>query len=341
MKDSKVLLIYTGGTIGMKENPQEKSLEPFDFNHLTREIPELKKIDCTIDAVSFKEPIDSSDINCEIWEEIGNIIYKNYNEYDGFVVLHGTDTMSYTACALSFMFENLNKPIILTGSQLPIGMVRTDGKENLITSIEIASAKKNHEAIIQEVAIYFEFHLYRGNRTSKVSSEHFDAFISYNYPNLAEIGVEIKYNYSNLLRKRQKKLKYNKGFDPNVLVVFFYPGIQFNNIIKIIRESDLKVVILLTYGSGNLPKNKEFLSFINNHNNDFLFLNVSQCAAGYVEQNNYSNGAVLKDAGVVGVSDMTVEAAIVKSMFLINKYPNDKNKFLKYFNKDLVGEFTE
>ena len=340
MKDSKVLLIYTGGTIGMKENPLKNTLEPLDFNHITKELPELNKMDCKIDTVSFEDPIDSSDIDCEIWEEIGDIIYSNYNEYDGFVVLHGTDTMSYTACALSFMFENLKKPIILTGSQLPIGMVRTDGKENLITSIEIASAKKNKKSIIQEVAIYFEFHLHRGNRTSKVSSEHFDAFISYNYPNLAEIGVEIKYNYPNLLRKDCNQLIYKKGFSPEVLVVFFYPGIQFKKVIQSIQKSNLKVVILFTFGSGNLPKNKDFISFINDQKNNLIFLNVSQCAAGYVEQNNYSNGANLKNAGVIGVRDLTIEAAIVKSMFLINKYPNDFQKFIEFFNKDLAGEFT-
>ena len=340
MKDSKVLLIYTGGTIGMKENPLKNTLEPLDFNHITKELPDLNKMDCKIDTVSFEDPIDSSDIDCEIWEEIGDIIYSNYNEYDGFVVLHGTDTMSYTACALSFMFENLKKPIILTGSQLPIGMVRTDGKENLITSIEIASAKKNNKSIIQEVAIYFEFHLHRGNRTSKVSSEHFDAFISYNYPHLAEIGVEIKYNYPNLLRKDCNQLIYKKGFSPEVLVVFFYPGIQFKKVIQSIQKSNLKVVILFTFGSGNLPKNKDFISFLNNPKNNLIFLNVSQCAAGYVEQNNYSNGVNLKNAGVIGVRDLTIEAAIVKSMFLINKYPNDFQKFLEFFNKDLAGEFT-
>ena len=192
----KVLLIYTGGTIGMIEDNVVKSLKPFNFNQITNEIPELNKLNCQIDALAFEKPIDSSNINFEIWTQIGDDIFRNYNEYDGFVVLHGTDTMSYTASALSLMFQNLSKPIILTGSQLPLGQVRTDGKENLITAIEIASMKRNKKAIIQEVAIYFENQLFRGNRTTKVSADHFDAFKSYNYPTLADVGVAINFNYN-------------------------------------------------------------------------------------------------------------------------------------------------
>ena len=253
MKKSKVLLIYTGGTIGMKEEEIKKSLKPFNFNQITNEVPELNKINCRIDAISFEEPIDSSDINVNTWEEIGDNIYENYQKYDGFVVLHGTDTMSYTASALSFMFQNLDKPIILTGSQLPIGQVRTDGKENLITSIEIASAKINNESIIKEVAIYFEYQLFRGNRTTKVSSDHFDAFMSYNFPSLADVGINIKYNYNAVLKNNNKEFHYYKGFDPKVYVVFFYPGILINEVINSIESSQSKIVILNSYGSGYLP----------------------------------------------------------------------------------------
>ena len=220
----------------MKEEEIKKSLKPFNFNQITNEVPELNKINCRIDAISFEEPIDSSDINVNTWEEIGDNIYENYQKYDGFVVLHGTDTMSYTASALSFMFQNLDKPIILTGSQLPIGQVRTDGKENLITSIEIASAKINNESIIKEVAIYFEYQLFRGNRTTKVSSDHFDAFMSYNFPSLADVGINIKYNYNAVLKNNNKEFLYYKGFDPKVYVVFFYPGILINEVINSIER---------------------------------------------------------------------------------------------------------
>lgn len=341
MKKSRVLLIYTGGTIGMKEEEIKKSLKPFNFNQITNEVPELNKINCRIDAISFEEPIDSSDINIKTWEEIGDNIYENYQKYDGFVVLHGTDTMSYTASALSFMFQNLDKPIILTGSQLPIGQVRTDGKENLITSIEIASAKINNESIIKEVAIYFEYQLFRGNRTTKVSSDHFDAFMSYNFPSLADVGVNIKYNYNAVLKNNNKEFIYFKGFDPKVYVVFFYPGILINEVINSIESSPSKIVILNSYGSGNLPISKELYLFILEQSmKNKIFLNVSQCASGTIEQNKYENGDNLKKVGVIGVKDMTIEAVIVKSMFLINKFPNDKLKFIENFNFNIAGELT-
>jgi L-asparaginase len=341
LKKSKVLLIYTGGTIGMKEEEIKKSLKPFNFNQITNEVPELNKINCRIDAISFEKPIDSSDVNTYIWEEIGDNIYENYHKYDGFVVLHGTDTMSYTASALSFMFQNLDKPIILTGSQLPIGQVRTDGKENLITSIEIASAKINNESIIKEVAIYFEYQLFRGNRTTKVSSDHFDAFMSYNFPSLADVGVNIKYNHNAVLKNNNKEFHYYKGFDPKVYVVFFYPGILINEVINSIESNPSKIVILNSYGSGNLPISKELYSFIlEQSKKNKIFLNVSQCASGTIEQNKYENGENLKKVGVIGVKDMTIEAVIVKSMFLINKFPNDKLKFIENFNLNIAGEFN-
>ena len=333
----KVLLIYTGGTIGMIEDAVVKSLKPFDFNQITNEIPELNKLNCQIDAVAFENPIDSSNINFEIWTKIGDNIFRNYNEYDGFVVLHGTDTMSYTASALSLMFQNLSKPIILTGSQLPLGQVRTDGKENLITAIEIASMKKNKKAIVQEVVVYFENQLFRGNRTTKVSADHFDAFKSYNYPTLAEVGVEIKFNYNYLLRRDSNKLEYQNKFNPGVLVVFFYPGIVFKSIIKIIKNSSSKVIVLMSYGSGNLPTDKSLIQFLKSQS-DKIFLNVSQCVAGKVEQEKYEAGLNLKKAGVVGSLDMTLELVIVKSMFLLNKYPFDNLKFKENFLSNMSGE---
>ena len=334
-------MIYTGGTIGMKEEEIKKSLKPFNFNQITSEVPELNKINCRIDAILFENPIDSSDVNTKTWEEIGDNIYVNYSKYDGFVVLHGTDTMSYTACALSFMFQNIDKPIIITGSQLPIGQVRTDGKENLITSIEIASAKNNNESIIKEVAIYFENQLFRGNRTTKVSSQHFDAFMSYNFSSLAEVGVNIKYNFNALLNSNNKKLSYCKGFDSRVHIVFFYPGISIDEVISSISINKSKIVILNSYGSGNLPISQELYSFISHQSEkNKIFFNVSQCSSGTIDQEKYENGENLKKIGVIGVKDMTIEAVIVKSMFLINKFPNDKEKFIENFNINIAGEFT-
>ena len=337
----KVLLIYTGGTIGMIEDTIVKSLKPFNFNQITNEIPELNKLNCQIDTLAFENPIDSSNINLEIWTQIGDDIFRNYNEYDGFVVLHGTDTMSYTASALSLMFQNLSKPIILTGSQLPLGQVRTDGKENLITAIEIASMKRNKKAIIQEVAIYFENQLFRGNRTTKVSADHFDAFKSYNYPTLADVGVEINFNYSHLLRGGSKELYYKNKFDPGVLVVFFYPGIVVKSVIELIKNSSSKVIVLMSYGSGNLPTDKNLIQFIKSQSNSKkIFLNVSQCIAGKVEQEKYETGLNLKKAGVVGSLDMTLELVIVKSMFLLNKYPFDNLKFKENFLTNISGELS-
>jgi L-asparaginase len=339
MNNSNVLLLYTGGTIGMIENPLESSLKPFNFSQLTKELPELNKLNCTIETIAFENPLDSSNINFETWAQIGDEIFKNYDYFDGFVVLHGTDTMSYTASALSLMFQNLTKPIILTGSQLPLGQVRTDGKENLITAIEIASKKQNNFSVVNEVAIYFENQLFRGNRTTKVSSDHFDAFKSYNYPPLAEIGVEIKFNLNYLYKKKIKKLKYEKGFEPSINIVFFYPGIIIKNVIKSIARNSSKVVILMSYGSGNLPIENKFVEFLNSSKK--IFLNVSQCKAGKIEQEKYETGMQLKKAGVIGVKDMTIETVIVKSMLLIKKFPLDKDKFKEFLLSNISGEITE
>jgi len=339
MKKSKVLLLYTGGTIGMIENPLELSLKPFNFDQITTEVPELNKLNCTIETIAFETPLDSSNMNFETWTQIGDEIFKNYNYFDGFIVLHGTDTMSYTASALSLMFQNLTKPIILTGSQLPLGQVRTDGKENLITAIEIASMKQNNISVVNEVAIYFENQLFRGNRTTKVSSDHFDAFKSFNYPSLANVGVEINFNINCLLKKKNKKLKYEKGFDPSINVVFFYPGIIIKNVIKLIISNSSKVVVLMSYGSGNLPIDNELMDFLNS--SEKIFLNVSQCKAGNIEQGKYETGMQLKKAGVIGVKDMTLETVIVKSMVLIKKYPLDKDKFEGFLLSNIAGEITE
>ena len=338
---SKILIIYTGGTIGMVEDHVSKTLKPFDFNQINKELPELKKIKCKIDAVSFKNPIDSSNVSPVIWEKIGDYINSKYNDYDGFVVLHGTDTMSYTASALSFMFQHLSKPIIFTGSQLPIGMVRTDGKENLITAIEIAASKREGEPIVQEVAIYFEYQLYRANRTTKISSEHFEAFKSYNFPPLAIAGIDINYNHSVLFRPSAKKMKYIKGFDTNILVLVFFPGLDTESVKEMMQNSSSKVVVLMTYGSGNIPMSDKITKLIKKHiKKGKIFLNVSQCKAGRVEQQKYETGIQLHNLGVLGVYDMTLEAVISKTMLYLHKFPNDVSQFTSEFLTEKAGEFS-
>ena len=343
MKSSepKILIIYTGGTIGMVEDHHSKTLKPFDFNEVNKELPELKKIKCQIDAVSFKKPIDSSNVSPKIWEKIGDYIFENYDNYDGFVVLHGTDTMSYSASALSFMFQNLNKPIIFTGSQLPIGMVRTDGKENLITAIEIASTKRDNVPLVQEVAIYFEYQLYRANRTTKISSEHFEAFKSYNFPSLAEAGIDINYNINSLYRPKKNRLSYLKGFDSRILIIVFFPGISEKNVKNQLENTSAKVIILMTYGSGNIPLSDQIMKLIKRHTSKgVVFLNVSQCKVGRVEQQKYETGKQLYSSGVMGVGDMTLEAVITKSMLYLHRYKNQVELFKKEFLTEKAGEFS-
>ena len=325
----------------MVEDHVSKTLKPFDFNQINKELPELKKIKCKIDAVSFKNPIDSSNVSPVMWEKIGDYINSKYNDYDGFVVLHGTDTMSYTASALSFMFQHLSKPIIFTGSQLPIGMVRTDGKENLITAIEIAASKREGEPIVQEVAIYFEYQLYRANRTTKISSEHFEAFKSYNFPPLAIAGIDINYNHSVLFRPSAKKMKYIKGFDTNILVIVFFPGLDTESVKEMMQNSSSKVVVLMTYGSGNIPMSDKITKLIKKHiKKGKIFLNVSQCKAGRVEQQKYETGIQLHNLGVLGVYDMTLEAVISKTMLYLHKFPNDVSQFTSEFLTEKAGEFS-
>ncbi len=338
MSKPKILILYSGGTIGMITDPASGTLSPFDFNHITKEIPELKKIKCSLDAVSFKRPIDSSNMNTSSWKKMGDFIWKNFNNYHGFVILHGSDTMAYTASALSFMFRNLNKPIIFTGSQLPIGTIRTDGKENLITAIEIAAATKNKEPIIQEVAIYFEYQLYRANRTTKVSSEDFEAFESFNYPTLAEAGIDIKYNFQSFLPYPSEEVQYFSKFDNSIGIVYLFPGMDFDLMEKQFSLSSAKAFILMTFGSGNAPTNKKFLKIIK----DFIvkgkfIVNLTQCNAGSVQQGKYETSAQLKKMGVVGAKDMTIEAVVTKLMILLAQY-NDIKELEEAFVKSLSGE---
>ena len=320
----KVLLIYTGGTIGMKKDYETDSLSPVDFEHVFNEIPELNRIDCQLEFRSFKNPIDSSDMRPDLWIELAEFVKSHYNDFDGFVILHGSDTMAYTASALSFLLENLNKPVILTGSQLPIGTLRTDGKENLITSIEIAATYINDKPRVAEVAIYFEYNLYRGNRARKEDADDFKAFESPNYPLLAEAGVNIEYNDSAIAKGHPgKELIVHNKLSTDVAIVTLFPGINHQIIEAIGKTPDLKGMIIETFGSGNAPSDSKLLDALKNIiNNDVVILNISQCHGGTVVQNKYRNGQYLEEIGVISGGDLTSEAALTKLMFLLGNAEN-------------------
>ncbi len=342
MEESKILLIYTGGTIGMITNPETGALQPFDFSHIFEYIPDLKQFKIQIDSISFDQPIDSSDIGIKEWIELVNIIENNYINYDGFVILHGTDTMAYSASALSFLIQNLNKPIIFTGSQLPIGMLRTDGKENLITAIEIAADKfDNGKPKVPEVCIYFENKLYRGNRTTKYNAEYFDAFSSPNYPPLAEAGIKIKYNRKQIFYPQLDQFPvFYRKMDENIAILKIFPGINQSTVKSILNIQGLKGIILETFGAGNAMSADWFISLLKEAiAKGIIIYNVSQCVAGSVNMDLYENGRKLMDIGVIGGADITLEAAVTKLMFLLGKQMNIHNvKIL--LQKNIAGEIT-
>lgn len=340
--NAKVLLIYTGGTIGMVENPDTGSLEPFNFDHLYNHLPEMKRLKFKVDHIVFDPVIDSSDIMPHHWLKMVRTIEDNYNKYDGFVILHGTDTMSYTASALSFMIENLSKPVVLTGAQLPIGKLRTDARENLITALEIAADKDMMgNPIISEVCIFFQNDLLRGNRTTKLNADNFNAFKSFNYPNLAKSGIEIRYNESALLPSITKgKLKFHYLLDSNVVCLKMFPGISETSVKAILNIEGLKAVVLETYGTGNAPLSDWFLSLLKEAvAKGILILNVSQCKMGIVDMGRYITGQALLNVGVVSGYDSTIEAAVTKLMLLLG-HGYDAVELKKRMLRSLTGEIT-
>ena len=345
MKDkSSILLIYTGGTIGMKEDPSIQALRPFDFSQILEEVPELAKFACRIDSYTFDPLIDSSDVEPALWTSLAGIIEAHYDSYDGFVILHGTDTMAYSASVLSFMIEGLTKPVIFTGSQLPIGMPRTDGKENLISAVEIAAAKdKEGHALVPEVCIYFDNMLMRGNRATKINSDNFRAFRSENLPPLAEAGINIRYN-TQLIRKPDSwKLKptFHKHLDTRVSILKMHPGITPDVVKHILCSSETRAVIMETYGAGNAPSKEWFTSIVREAAGmGKILMNVTQCVAGSVNMDIYATGKCLKEAGVMSGYDSTTESALAKLFHLLGTY-TETGLIRKGLETDLRGEISK
>lgn len=341
---SSILLIYTGGTIGMREDPQDLTLRPFDFSQIMEEVPELSKFAFKLDSYTFDPLIDSSDVEPSLWQSLAQLIKDRYDEYDGFVILHGTDTMSFSASALSFMLEGLEKPVVFTGSQLPIGRPRTDGKENLISAVEIASAKDPEgHALVPEVAIFFDSLLLRGNRTTKMNSENFDAFISANCPPLAEAGISIKYNDLIIRHPEEfgKQLAIHKELDTRVSILKVHPGITPQVVSNILLGAETRAVIIETYGSGNALSKDWFIQLVKIADGmGKILVNVTQCLRGSVNMDIYATGKKLKDAGVISGADSTTEAVLAK-LFHLMGVSTDNDWVKMQMECNLKGEISK
>jgi L-asparaginase len=339
---TKVLLVYTGGTIGMVKDYETQSLKPFDFENLLKQIPELHLIDCEIGFTSFEIPIDSSDMSPNHWVDLAKIIEENYHQYDGFVILHGTDTMAYSASALSFMIEGLQKPIIFTGSQLPVGDLRTDAKENLITSIHFASLKEKGQPKISEVCIYFEYKLFRANRTTKMSAENFDAFSSPDYQELGESGIHLVI-HDHALRKEDPSIPFsiNYDLDTNLGLMKIFPGMQRELIESILATPNMKALIIEAFGSGNVFSFDWFKDLLRQKSKEgLIFIINTQCAAGMVELGRYETSEIFKEINALSGHDLTTEASVCKTIHLLGQ--NLKiEKFKELYEANLRGELSK
>jgi L-asparaginase len=336
---SQILIIYTGGTIGMMTDPVTKVLKPINFEQIMDNVPELEKLNCKIKVHSFEEIIDSSNMNPAIWSQLAGLIESNYDTVDGFVILHGSDTMAFTASAMSFMLENLAKPVIFTGSQLPISAIRTDAKENLMTAIEIANAKKNDRARVPEVCIYFDYKLFRGNRSFKYNSSKFEAFRSPNYPILAESGVHLRFSVNDIRPPGDGPLIVHKNLTGEVAVLKLYPGIS-PKVVETILSTDVRGIIMETFGAGNTTTDQWFIDLLKNAvDSGKVILDISQCKVGTVELGRYETSKQLKDVGIANGYDMTYESAVTKMMHLLGQL-SDPLEVKHYLETDLRGEIT-
>lgn len=334
---TNILLIYTGGTIGMIKNPVTGELESFNFKHIHDHVPELGRLNVHIESISFDEPIDSSEMNLEHWKNMAELVRDHYEQYDGFVILHGSDTMAFSASALSFMLQGLMKPVVFTGSQLPIGTIRTDGKENLITAIEIAGMQdEKGAAILQEVAVYFEYSLYRGNRSSKISANQFEAFQSPNYPELAKAGVQIEWQKDRLFRTDLSEFKVFTDLKNNVALIRLFPGMNIEFYREIFNNQEVQAIVLETYGSGNAPSDVLFQELVTLFiQGGGIVLNITQCGSGAVQQGAYQTSSFFERIGVISGRNLTSEAALTKIMYLLGQGHSDIREKLQ---ESLVGE---